>query len=381
MKKKMNNKLLAILMSLSMVFALMPVQMAFAGGEQPVIWIGGTQVTSTNLSGEGWSYDPATATLTLDNPVITGLHEHAMIYIEGDLTIRGKADLTTEPNKVIVGKKGTLTFADCKMDLKSTNSYAVWCYGDIEICGGNMTFTGGRFESALYGENITISGGMVTGEGGEGISADGNFTITGGTVTGIGIERTGIKALGTLTIGPDVTKVSAEGKVYEVWSGAVTAGSIDKQDGVQITKPTSGKIGRNGKYACIVDDQDAVSTVAEFTPVPTYKISTYAELKEFSRIVNDGETSAYAKLTADIECDDELWVPIGTYSQKYTGSFDGQGHTITALSNGECKNDDQGLFGCIGSAEQYGTLDWKIFLSKVLDMSAEWQETYKMKEQ
>ena len=86
-----------------------------------------------------------------------------------------------------------------------------------------------------------------------------------------------------------------------------------------------------------------------------YQISTAAELREFAERVNDGETTANAILTADIDlssvCSEEkgTWTPIGNIeSTAYTGTFDGNGKTISGLyisSNA----DYRGLFGYVGT--------------------------------
>ena len=93
-----------------------------------------------------------------------------------------------------------------------------------------------------------------------------------------------------------------------------------------------------------------------------YQISSYAGLKEFANIVNgtygEANPNACTKLLADIVCknssgDTEYatdWVPIGNDSHPYTGTFDGQGYSITALSTPTDNSSDyQGLFGYIGS--------------------------------
>ena len=93
-----------------------------------------------------------------------------------------------------------------------------------------------------------------------------------------------------------------------------------------------------------------------------FKISTYADLKEFADIVNgthssiEQNTSACAILTEDIVCTDKKWIPIGSRSAFYTGIFEGNGKTIRGLSNKENKelgqNSPQGLFGMVGSDEE-----------------------------
>ena len=88
-----------------------------------------------------------------------------------------------------------------------------------------------------------------------------------------------------------------------------------------------------------------------------YYISTAEQLKEFAEKVNGGETTANAILTADIDlssvCGEALddgtsWIPIGSISNKYTGTFDGNGKTISGLYINS-KATDQGLFGFVGS--------------------------------
>ena len=87
-----------------------------------------------------------------------------------------------------------------------------------------------------------------------------------------------------------------------------------------------------------------------------YEISTAAELAWFRDYVNGGKLSVCAKLTADIDLKDfchaadaskeELsWEPIGNYSNKYTGTFDGNGHTISNLYI-KVQRQGVGFFGC-----------------------------------
>ena len=78
-----------------------------------------------------------------------------------------------------------------------------------------------------------------------------------------------------------------------------------------------------------------------------YQIKTYEDLKEFANIVNGGQTSAYAKLTADITWpSNEVWVPISNYDNQYTGHFNGDNKVIKNLSNKEtgAESNYQGLF-------------------------------------
>ena len=82
------------------------------------------------------------------------------------------------------------------------------------------------------------------------------------------------------------------------------------------------------------------------------EIDTYEELKAFAALVNEGETSLSAVLTANIETEERDWTPIGyDADHAYRGTFDGRNHTIAYLSNADViKPDCAGLFGYVGAA-------------------------------
>ena len=103
-----------------------------------------------------------------------------------------------------------------------------------------------------------------------------------------------------------------------------------------------------------------------------YQIYTADDLKEFAAIVNGtddtpADNDADARLMNDIDLNpnmkidedgtvtngDELaqWTPIGnSESTAYTGTFDGNGKTISGLYINNSTADDQGLFGYVGSS-------------------------------
>ena len=70
-----------------------------------------------------------------------------------------------------------------------------------------------------------------------------------------------------------------------------------------------------------------------------------AELEEIS----EGLITAYAVLTANIDLNNEPWTPIGPdRDSAYTGTFDGQGHTVKNLSvTVNVQPGRAGLFGCV----------------------------------
>ena len=109
-------------------------------------------------------------------------------------------------------------------------------------------------------------------------------------------------------------------------------------------------------------------TIGDGKTVP-YQIGTAEELYWFARLVNgklenvDRDKSANAILTANIivntgvldenknlvsKSDLTEWEPIGARWSSYTGTFDGQGYTISGLYFNDSSAKDVGLFGYIG---------------------------------
>ena len=97
-----------------------------------------------------------------------------------------------------------------------------------------------------------------------------------------------------------------------------------------------------------------------------YQISTADELRWFAGLVNgtlnDGtayNTAACAVLTTNIDLGGAAWTPIGSESNRYTGTFDGAGHTISNMRVDNSSADYQGFVGYLGSggAIQNLTLD------------------------
>ena len=82
----------------------------------------------------------------------------------------------------------------------------------------------------------------------------------------------------------------------------------------------------------------------------SYTVTSADGLMNIAKLVNGGKTDINITLTADIDLTGKNWTPIGTsFSNKYTGTFDGGGHTIKGLT--VTTNDEYaGLFGRLNSA-------------------------------
>ena len=85
-----------------------------------------------------------------------------------------------------------------------------------------------------------------------------------------------------------------------------------------------------------------------------YELNSKEDLEWFRDLVNGGDADACAKLTADIDLESEEWEPIGyadgtNLKYSYTGTFDGDGHTISGICIGEdSQSVSSGLFRVIG---------------------------------
>ena len=121
-----------------------------------------------------------------------------------------------------------------------------------------------------------------------------------------------------------------------------------------LQKPESwAAVGQGGEDGLILSGKLSTGNGSDASP---YQIANAEQLAAFAVKANSGNTSIYGTLTADIdltgtsytgtESEPILWSPIGSYSEPYTGTFDGSGHTISRMrAAGE---NYQGLFGVLG---------------------------------
>lgn len=63
-----------------------------------------------------------------------------------------------------------------------------------------------------------------------------------------------------------------------------------------------------------------------------YQIGTAAKLAWFADAVNKGDTTISGKLTANINLNDKAWTAIGTDSNKFAGTLDGDNYTVSGLA-------------------------------------------------
>ena len=147
----------------------------------------------------------------------------------------------------------------------------------------------------------------------------------------------------------EVAWLLSTGENGEIWGQNI---SFDPKDSYPV--PGGLKVyNNNGTYSNMAMDDDF------------YLISNADELRLFASMVNSGQTSINGRLTADIVLNDtkdweswettapaNSWTPIGSYENPFTGTLDGDGHSVSGIYiNSEA--DNQGLVGVL---EEGGTL-------------------------
>lgn len=101
----------------------------------------------------------------------------------------------------------------------------------------------------------------------------------------------------------------------------------------------------------------AVSLTVYATPGQidgVYQIKTADELFWFAALVNGtreglSQNAACAVLTTNIDLTGEDWTPIGSSTTPYTGTFDGQGYTISGMKIENGSTNYQGFVGYLGT--------------------------------
>ena len=214
---------------------------------------------------------------------------------------------------------------DCVKEITLADSARI--VGCTAANGSGLYITGSQVPG--YGI-LHANGGSVDGDVVLGDTEDGPCTITGsgGTVFN-----------GKVTVTPGSTIESGTFNGEVINNGTITGGVFNN------TVSGSGTI-TGGTFN--------TQMTGSGTETDPYQISTADQLKLFRDIVNgsNGQTQnrgAYAVLTADIDLNNEPWTPIGPdRDSAYTGTFDGQGHTVKNLSvTVNVQPGRAGLFGCV----------------------------------
>ena len=119
------------------------------------------------------------------------------------------------------------------------------------------------------------------------------------------------------------------------------ANGTEERDLSAAINPVAGKF-----YNITLDKDKGYTEVSE----GNYTVDNEKGLRNLAKLVNSngGKTLINITLTGDITLTGE-WTPIGNYENRYTGTFDGNGHTITGLTVNQKERGNVGLIGYLGS--------------------------------
>ena len=221
MKYKTRTKVLSLLLSLALMLSLLPgVSMTARAADAFTLWVGGTQVTDSNLSGTGWSYDASTSTLTLNNYSYEGPGKDYHFQGYDSMTISAVIYAEQNLNIQLIGTNSVKN-TSAKADDWNDQHYYDKHYG-IHVVSGNLSISGTGTLTAT-GECAGIAAGRIR--------AAGSITISGGTVTATatGFGDGGIYAKTDITIeGGAVTATSSGSRAINAESGkfTVNGGSV-----------------------------------------------------------------------------------------------------------------------------------------------------------
>ncbi|MBR1383386.1 MAG: hypothetical protein IJ555_06195, partial [Ruminococcus sp.] len=147
--------------------------------EQYELWITGEEVTNKNKSGDGWSYDAATNTLTLNNYSFTGVGTTHVTGRDIDPTVIFYNPQGGETLNIVLEGENNIV-AESK---NGGTAWGIYSRSDFVISGDGTlnvsTADGARRSTAIYAErNLAITGGTINAASG---------TVT-GNQQGSGIE-------------------------------------------------------------------------------------------------------------------------------------------------------------------------------------------------
>lgn len=195
--------------------------------------------------------------------------------------------------------------------------------GAYTVAAGTYAYTVSKFGYETKTGNITVS-------------ADVNETVTLSELATRTLTFAVTPADATVTVTHPVggTIAADENGAYIVYAGETYAYTVAK----------AGYITVSGSFTAAKNDTikvtltyagagwDGTTKTAPKTENGVYQIGTAAELAWFADAVNGGQTTISGKLTANINLNGKTWTAIGTDSNKFAGTLDGDSHTVSGLA-------------------------------------------------
>lgn len=196
--------------------------------------------------------------------------------------------------------------------------------GAYTVAAGTYAYTVSKFGYETKTGNITVS-------------ADVNETVTLSelatrTLTFAVTPAENAKVTVTHPVGGTI-KPEADGG-YKLYLGETYAYTVTKADYVPVHGSITAAEDKTLSFTLTYAGEGWDGT-AKTAPTQdkngVYQIGTAAELAWFADAVNNGQTTISGKLTANINLNGKPWTAIGTSSNKFAGTLDGDNYTVSGL--------------------------------------------------
>lgn len=204
--------------------------------------------------------------------------------------------------------------------------------------GAEITGKNGAYTVAAGTYAYTVSKfGYETETGSITVNADVNKTVTlselaSCTLTFAVTPAENAKVTVTHPVGGTI-KPEANGG-YKLYLGETYAYTVTKADYVPVHGSITAAEDKTLSFTLTYAGEgwDGTTKTAPKTENGVYQIGTAAELAWFADAVNGGQRDISAKLTANINLNGKTWTAIGTESNKFAGTLDGDSHTVSGLA-------------------------------------------------
>ncbi len=350
MRKDRGGRLLSLLLAALLALGAAPVTALADGGVSYGLWVDGIAVTSANAADVlGGADVGATVSYCADDGVLTlngadlhqshtgGSYHSAVIYAEGDLTLR------------VLGTNA-VSAADGRYDcngLYADGSIVIDGSGNLTVEASCPTALCAAARTGYAGGGVTVNGGTITllarGDGAYGVAVDN--PLMGVAVNGGQLEAEG-----------EAAALSAQMLDFGSYAGCRALGSMgDSGSAVELSGSSLDRLTLDYyKFVKIytpvlIYDENGFAPEGQFQPAERQDNGTesdpsddWFEIKNAGNLFwfagylaeDEGHIGAGAKLTADISMPaGKSFVPLsaGPSGSGYSGVFDGQGHTVDGL--------------------------------------------------
>lgn len=213
---------------------------------------------------------------------------------------------------------------DCTVALQDASGAAITgTDGKYAVPAGVYTYTVSKFGYETKTGTIKVEGGDVSKD----------VALTALTAYQVKFAADPADASVALTHPVGGTIAADENGAYIVYAGETYAYTVAKAN--YITVSGSFTAAKNDTIKVTLTyagaGWDGTTKTAPKTENGVYQIGTAAELAWFADAVNGGQRDISAKLTANINLNDKTWTAIGTSSNKFAGTLDGDNYTVSGL--------------------------------------------------